>query len=109
MQVKKVTYIDDETGEVVLEKHWCGDSEISSEEYDKILGENDEMDELEDDEMDCCNCEECDGCDDEDLDDLVHKTVENIIDTKGCPYCIEEELWSFYDSVVEKILDALDN
>jgi hypothetical protein len=90
MQTKVVTYYDDETMEVVAQKFFINDEEVSVDDFADVSGDaveiiDDEEDFDEDEEDVNEDCVEC-------FDEMIDDYVEMIQDTNGCPECIKNIL-----------------
>ncbi len=76
-------------------------------EYDDSF--DNEHDELKDENEEtfcscdhCCECEDYDNDEDEDgIEDIVSDYVEQIVETEGCPTCIEGILYNFLEDVLD--------
>jgi predicted Ser/Thr protein kinase len=102
MQTKFVQYYDDETMDLVGQKYFIGDEEVSFEDYLDVSGDTVEV--IEDD----CNCDgDCDNCEyeNETIDEIIDDYVELIQDTYGCENCIKQLLENFFDEIVDVIED----
>jgi hypothetical protein len=94
LQLIRKSYIDDETEECVLEKFFIDGREVTLEEYEKVL----EIDEFEEEDTE-----------DQSAHELIEDTVQKILNTDGCSYCIKEILYEFYNNVVYKILNDVED
>jgi hypothetical protein len=85
--------------------YYIDNEEVTEAEYDNALEYSEDYDTCDGD------CEHCDLADEEEqtIEDLIHETTANILDTHGCPGCIEEVLYDFYNMIVDNIvLESID-
>jgi hypothetical protein len=108
MKVFSTESMWDNESQQFVEYYYIDGKEVSLDEYDEAM-----QNEVTEDEDDFCdgNCENCDSCEDEDdeesdcdcIDSTIHKYTQMILDTKGCPNCIEEILKDFICTIADHL------
>lgn len=115
MELIRKLYLDNETKEIVAKKYYIGKLEITEDDYFDILDSDEKEDTDDDDEeygnycnQDCATCEMNDMPEEETIEEIIEEYTIQILNSNGCPGCIEESLYSFYDRIADKIINELD-
>lgn len=82
MELIKKEYYDDMDGNYVGTRYFCDFDEISEEEYYDMVDEEEDI-----------------------IDLLVDNFADEIAETEGCPECIRDILYNFFDAIMDILED----